>query len=213
MGIEDCEGRIRGKSEKLYWWRSWEPRTRFAPLVDAPLWVEHVGGVIVEKILSRVSEKKWYEQNYFAAADDEIGLASILMSMYSQFASELDYRLPENLYIRGWYNIIPPMGSLPLHHHSIHENTFLSGNMLLTDSKIPTEYHIPGYSTYGGNFKPPSRAGTITLFPSWIEHKVGTNQEDHDRIALAWDLYTWESMAYCRDKNPEDEMMLSVPFL
>ena len=213
MRLEDCPGRRYGISDKFYHWRSWEPQTRFAPLVDAPFWVDKVREETVQKILSRRSDAHWAKQNYFLHDDFGISFMEILASMYSQYAYELRYAMPEGLWIRGWFNIIKPGESLPLHHHSIHENTFLSGNLLLTDSKIPTEYHIPGYSTYGGNFKPPSTAGTVTLFPSWVEHKVETNESDHDRIALAWDIYTEVSMIYCRDNNPENEMMNSVPFL
>jgi len=214
MTLEDCPGRRFGTSDKLYWWRSWEPRTRFAPLIDCPLWVDTIREEAVQKILSRYSMfqgKKWDEYNYFK--DDPVSFMEILASIYSQYCAELKTPLPEGLYIRGWYNVLRPGEYLPVHHHSIHENTFLSGNLLLTDSKIPTEYTVPLYSTYGGNFKPPSKAGTITIFPSWVEHKVETNESDHVRISLAWDLYTWEGMMYCRDHFPDDEMMLSVPFL
>lgn len=210
MSIENCPGRRYGSSDKFYWWRSWEPQTRFAPFVDAPFWVDTVREQLVEKILSRLDRRPWTEQNYFANAP--YGLMEILRSMLSQYASELEYTMPDNLYIRGWFNIIPPGADLSLHHHSIHENTFLSGNMLLTDSVVPTQYHIPGYSTYGGNFMPPTKAGTTVLFPSWVEHGVDVNIEDHDRIALAWDIYTEESMIFCRENNPFDEMLLSVPF-
>lgn len=213
MNLENCPGRRYGISDKFYWWKSWDPQTRFAPNVDCPLWVDNVRREGVEKILSRRSDTDWTQQNYFLQDDIGIGLMDILASMYSQYAYELRWALPDGIWIRGWYNIIKPGQSLPLHHHSIHENTFLSGNMLLTDSNVPTEYDIPLYSTYGGTFKPPSTAGTVTLFPSWVEHKVETNESEHDRIALAWDLYTEQAMIYCRDNDPNNEMMLSVPFL
>jgi hypothetical protein len=211
MSIEDCAGRRYGTSDKLYWWRSWEPNTRFAPLVDVPMWVDNVRIELVEKILSQNPNTPWYEQNYFQ--EDVYGLLDILESMYTQFAHQIVYEMPTGIWIRGWFNVLKPGEALPIHHHSIHENTFLSGNMLLTDSKIHTEYVIPGYSTYGGNFRPMPKAGTVTLFPSWVEHKVNTNESDDDRIALAWDLYTTEAMMYCKEYDPNNEMMLSVPFL
>lgn len=212
MSLDHCVWRVGGRSRCLHRWKSWEPQTRFAPIVDCPMWVDRVQRDLVEKILSRRINGDWCNHNYFKS-DHGIYFMKTLVSMYNQYTYELGDVLPEGLWIRGWYNIIPPGMSHPLHHHSIHENTFLSGNMLLTDSDVPTEYVIPFCSTYDGTFKPEPTAGTVTLFPSWVEHSVGKNISKYDRVCLAWDLYTNESMLYCREHSPENEMLLSVPFL
>ena len=138
MTLEDCLAEV-WYIRQIVLVASWNPY----PL--CPLLIVRYGSTIreeaVQKILSRYSEfqgKKWDEYNYFK--DDPVSFMEILASIYSQYCAELKTPLPEGLYIRGWYNVLRPGEYLPVHHHSIHENTFLSGNLLLTDSKIPTEY-------------------------------------------------------------------------
>ena len=40
-----------------------------------------------------------------------------------------------------------------MHSHSLHENTFLSGNISLTDNNTTTDYWIPLFSLYHGMFR------------------------------------------------------------
>tara|TARA_R100000278_G_scaffold10443_1_gene12000 strand:- start:124 stop:654 length:531 start_codon:yes stop_codon:yes gene_type:complete len=175
------------------------------------MWLDQVEPEKCKKILEQWEEEKrpWATYNFFNEQTENNLLPEIHL-MTGAFCDILEVEMPEKLWIRGWIHKLTVGQHLPTHHHSIHENTFLSGNMLLTHSKTPTEYYIPGYSLYGGNLTPAPIPGMTTIFPSWVEHKVGTVSET--RIALAWDIYTQEAMDYCKKSSPSNEMMMSIPF-
>ena len=211
FGVESCAGRVKYDDPRMYHFRSWEPQTPFAPRFDCPMWLDQVEPEKCKKILEQWEEEKrpWATYNFF---DEQIenNLLPEIHLMTGAFCDILEVEMPEKLWIRGWIHKLTVGQHLPTHHHSIHENTFLSGNMLLTHSKTPTEYYIPGYSLYGGNLTPAPIPGMTTIFPSWVEHRVGTVSET--RIALAWDIYTQEAMDYCKKSSPSNEMMMSIPF-
>jgi hypothetical protein len=213
FGIENCAGRVQYDDPRMFHFKSWSPNTTFAPRINCPIFVDRIEEYKCKKILEDWGwsncERPWSSYNFFYEHKKN-NLLEEIMLMTGAFCDILDVELIDNLWIRGWLNKLETGESLPVHHHSIHENTYLSGNMLLTESSIPTEYTIPGWSLYGDNLKPPSKVGTTTIFPSWVEHEV--KEVDSPRIALAWDLYTYDAMLYAEKNNPNNEMMLSIPF-
>ena len=83
-----------------------------------------------------------------------------------------------------------------MHSHSLHENTFLSGNMSLSLNDTTTDYWIPLFSLYHGYFRVKNDPGNICLFPSWIQHRVDHLKDRQVRYTLAFDLFTKESFNY-----------------
>ena len=211
--IETCPGRQPTNNEKLYRWSSWQPKTPFAPTWDCPMYMDTVDSALCNTILTgltKIEEKigHWTTYNFFLT-DDPIALQlkkRIKESLY-EFGDEIKITFSDQLCIRGWMHCTKIGEKLPIHSHSMHENTFLSGNLLLHNSNIQTEYIIPHYSTYCGNFKPEAKCGKMLWFPSWVEHYVPECNEN--RYSIAWDIYTNEAMEYMAENHPEDSMSLS----
>ena len=103
----------------------------------------------------------------------------------------------EDLWINGWVNYSVSGDYTPLHVHSVHNNSFLSGILCLTTCDVATEFWIPILSNnvdYGPlSFK--SKQGRLVLFPSCIPHYVSRLQEGK-RFTLGFDLITNTAMEY-----------------
>ena len=190
----------------LFRWKTPDPKTPFAPNWDVPILSDVFP---VDKNWIQEDLGDWKSYNIFNQGVYNTLLGIIKHACY-EFADELRYKLPDNLWIRGWMNVMNEGEELNLHSHSYHENTFLSGNMLLNSSSVSTEYIIPNFSTYNGTFKPNPIEGNLVLFPSWVEHFVP--KVNKKRYCAAWDLYTNESMEYMRDNKLDSQMELAIPF-
>lgn len=215
--IEKCAGRNYNGPENLVRWTSWNPNNPFAPKWDVPLWYDNFPEEFVDNIIDKIYliEEElgdWKHYNVFAWSDKfpfVNKLLILLKTMYGWYMEELGYDFPNKIYIRGWLNILEPGELLPIHSHSFHENSFISGNLLLTDSEVSTEYVIPNYSTYCGNYLAGKTKGSVLLFPSWVEHFVPEVKEK--RYCIAFDFYTDEAMQYVQENATEfDPMMLSI---
>lgn len=215
--IETCTARNYGSTHKLVRWTSWKPNSPFAPNWDVPMWQDNISMVFSKKILEDVKtiEDKlgdWKTYNVFSW-DKEFPFVNkllvLLKSYYHSYMNEIEYPEPEKIWIRGWMNILNPGEVLPVHSHSFHENTFVSGNILLNNSEVATEYIIPNYSSYYGNYRSKKREGSTLLFPSWVEHFVP--EVKLKRYCLAFDFYTDSAIQYSRQNSvPSDPMLLSV---
>ena len=42
FGVEACAGRVKYDDPRMYHFRSWEPKTPFAPRFDCPMWIDQV---------------------------------------------------------------------------------------------------------------------------------------------------------------------------
>lgn len=215
--IENCNARNYGSTQKLVRWTSWKPNNPFAPFIDIPFWIDSIPINFCETILTDIKSIEndltdWKKYNIFSWTDKFVFVHKLLLLIKSslyQYAGELQYELPEKVWIRGWMNIMNEGDSLPIHSHAFHENSFISGNILLTNSEISTEYVIPNYSTYYGNYLSKSRSGSVILFPSWVEHFVPPVKKK--RYCLAFDFYTNESIEYLKQNaSGFDPMMLST---
>ncbi len=215
--ILKCPGRNYNGPENLVRWTSWNSNNPLAPNWDVPLWYDNLQDEFIDNILDKIYsiEKElgdWKHYNVFSWSDKfpfVNKLLLLLKTMYGWYMEELDYDRPEKLYIRGWLNILQPGECLPIHSHSFHENSFLSGNLLLSNSEVSTEYVIPNYSTYCGNYLAGKTKGSVLLFPSWVEHFVPVVNEK--RYCLAFDFYTDTSVKYLQENYTVfDPMQLSI---
>lgn len=215
--IEQCAARNYGSTHKLVRWTSWKPNTPFAPYWDIPMWSDNISMEFSQKILSDIktiedSLGDWKTYNIFSWKNEfnfVHKLMLLLKSMYISYMNEIEYPEPDKIFIRGWMNILNPGDYLPLHSHSFHENTFVSGNILLNNSEVSTEYVIPNYSSYYGNYRAKKREGSTLLFPSWVEHLVP--EVTRKRYCLAFDFYTEQAIEYAKiNSYKEDPILLSV---
>jgi len=215
--LKQCAGRRNGTTHKLVHITSWMPNTEFAPVWDVPFWNFYIPIDFSRKILQDVKKLEdtigdWKSYNIFSWKNPFAKKLQLLIKTeFNEYLRELDREIPEVLWIRGWMNILNPGENLPLHSHSFHENTFVSGNILLNGSEVSTEYVVPNYSTYYGNYLSNKKEGSAILFPSWVEHFVP--KISLKRYCLAFDIYTDTSMKFVREsKNTEDPMHLSIMF-
>ena len=96
---------------------------------------------------------------------------------------------------------------LDRHFHAIHENSFLSGNINLTDNDTTTDFHIP----YLGLACVQNSKGRMVMFPSSLPHSV-EKLEDDERYSLAYDIITEDGMNYFKEHNTnkDDPLNLAV---
>ena len=67
FGVESCAGRVKYDDPRMYHFRSWEPKTPFAPRFDCPMWLDQVEPEKCKKILEQWEEEKrpWATYNFF----------------------------------------------------------------------------------------------------------------------------------------------------
>ena len=100
------------------------------------------------------------------------------------------------------------------HCHAYHENTYLSGNISLSDTGTVTNYLIPHLSPYYGPWMAQNKPGRLTMFPSWVEHYV--EPVATKRYSIGFDLFDFNSIKYISDNrepnNKSQETILqSIP--
>jgi len=100
----------------------------------------------------------------------------------------------------SWVNRAPKGTS---HYRHKHVNSIISGVLYLSDNPTPIEfYNDISIVTQPLTFKPKEfnpfnthinmievKKGTLLLFPSYLEHGVGRNIQEHDRLSLSFN--TW----------------------
>lgn len=202
----------------LHRWKNWEPNTPFAPIFDVPLWSSDIPlGIIYEiKNLIEINSEKytnykdvWKSQNIFSWGGSTIEeLKTSILFSYLKFMDALAIIPENNLWIRGWPVVLGKNEGIGLHSHSYHENTYLSGNIMVSENITTTDYAIPHLSTYYGFYKVENLQGKMTLFPSWVQHKVDPIL-DEKRISIGFDIFTEKSLLYAKE-NSEDSTQESI---
>ena len=239
--LDNASCKLKDTHPNLHRWKSWQPNTPFAPIFDLPLWMEDLNPWFIEDLCQLIVdrdegnidnevvdnvvkpyglnyEKRWKNYNIFNWEDKSIQfLRASIWRVYNDYMESLGLSIEENLWIRGWAVRMNKGEYLSLHSHSFHENTYLSGNLMVSNHKTTTDYAIPHLSTYYGFYKVENKPARITLFPSWVQHKVDSIDEN-DRISIGFDLFTFDTMEYIskqRQENPKfrDPIMHSIPLV
>lgn len=225
INIEEHPTRVPCKNSKMYRWRSWKPQTQFAPSFDVSVWVDSFGkkaADYLERLLIRnietdiIKNHRWTDYNIFDWDDGVVNsLVERIYQSYVEYSTELCYDIvPKNkIWIRGWGVLIKPGEFLKHHSHSFHENTFLSGNISLTDIPTTTDYFFPYMGWYFGYWKCKNVPGNMVLFPSWLEHRVDRNETNVNRFSIAFDLFTEPSMEYVSNNRNESSELQTILLL
>ena len=208
----------------LHRWKSWEANTPFAPIFDAPLWLDDIPEDLIDDITNAIVEndlglykKIWKEYNIFKWEYPVFDkLKECIWDIYCKYmdALELPREDKDNLWIKGWAVVLQVGEEVPRHCHSYHENSYLGGNLSLCKDTV-THYLIPHLSPYYGSWKGENVPGRVTMFPAWMEHYVEPVLET--RYSLGFDLYSKETMDYIKNNRIEgdfdqDTILQSVPF-
>lgn len=223
--LDNANCKVKNTHLNLHRWKNWEPNTPFAPIFDMPLWCSDLPlGLMYEiKNLIEINSEKytnykevWKSENIFSWGGSTIEeLKTSILFNYLRFMDELKFAPENNLWIRGWPVVLKETEGIGLHSHSYHENTYLSGNIMVSENATTTDYAIPHLSTYYGFYKVENIQGRMTLFPSWVQHKVDPIV-DSKRISIGFDIFTEKSIEYAKQnsKDSEQESILnSVIFL
>ena len=202
--------------DKLYSWKSDIQNNYFAPKFNVDIWIDYIESDLIDNLLDLVIGKEylyandmWEHYNVFSWDEDLIiKLKSIIKTSLQDFFSNLGVNLDSEIWIRGW--VYPQKKGMILkrHFHAMHENSFVSGNICLTQNKTTTDYDIP----YLGWVEIKNEKGRMTLFPSCLPHSVDKLEEEV-RYSLAFDLITKDCMEYFRNNNnkdPNDPLHLCV---
>ena len=212
--MENHPTRVHYDNPKMYRWKSWEAQTPFAPSFDVPVYVDSIDVEGLEDLLASKLPIEWTTYNIFDWDEDIIkNLADKIYWSYTEYINQLCYNVipKDKLWIRGWGVRIDPNDYLNHHAHSFHENTYLSGNLSISNLDTTTDYFFPYLGWYFGYWKVKNVPGKMTLFPSWLEHKVDKNTTGQVRFSLGFDMFTEQSISYIREnrnKNSETQNIL-----
>ena len=214
--LDNASCKVKNTHPNLHRWKNWEPNTPFAPVFDVPLWIEDFDPEITKELIfiirnniSGICHDVWKSYNVFELNHDTIEyLKKLIIGSYKNYMMALNMPCEKNIWIRGWAANLTKNDGLKLHSHSWHENTYLSGNLMISHNKTTTDYFIPHLSSDHGFYKVENVPGRMTLFPSWVLHKVDPIS-DQERFSIGFDMFTQHSMEYVRS-NKEDPINRSI---
>jgi hypothetical protein len=207
------------QDDRLHRWKSWDANTPFAPTFDVPIWIDEIKDRVAIDLIDAIKEndlgmykKLWEDYNIFKWEYHSIkSLQASIARVYNDYMSclEIEKENLNSLWIRGWAVALDPGQEVPRHCHAYHENTYLSGNISLSDTGTVTEYLIPHLSSYYGSWKAENKPGRITMFPSWIEHFVAPVEEK--RYSIGFDIFDFNTIEYIsKNKIPGDKAQQTI---
>tara|TARA_B100001250_G_scaffold168498_1_gene145181 strand:- start:20 stop:700 length:681 start_codon:yes stop_codon:yes gene_type:complete len=213
--MENHPTRVKYANPKMYRWKSWDANTPFAPSFDVPVYIDECGEGITRDLVKmcehyKFSRDNWMKYNIFSMTDFVVGLLSDrIYQIYIDYMEELDQEpLPKNkIWIRGWGTTLDKSKGIEHHSHAFHENTYLSGNISLSDLPTTTDYFFPYLGWYFDYWKVKNELGKITLFPSWLEHKVDQNTTGQVRFSIGFDMFTEHTLDYIRENRNDDSVL------
>ncbi len=214
--MENHPTRVYYDNPKMYRWKSWEAQTPFAPSFDVPVYIDSIDVEGLEDLLASKLPIEWTTYNIFDWDQDIIkSLADKIYWSYTEYINQLCYDVipKDKLWIRGWGVRIEPGDYLNHHAHAFHENTYLSCSISVSDLNTTTDYFFPYLGWYFGYWKVNNVPGKMTLFPSWLEHKVDKNTTGQVRFSLGFDMFTEQSISYIRENRNENSETQNILLL
>ena len=214
--MENHPTRVHYDNPKMYRWKSWDQQTPFAPSFDVPVYIDSIDVEGLEDLLASKLPIEWTTYNIFDWDEDIIkSLADKIYWSYTEYINQLCYKIipKDKLWIRGWGVRIEPGDYLNHHAHSFHENTYLSGNLSISNLDTTTDYFFPYLGWYFGYWKVKNVPGKMTLFPSWLEHKVDKNTTGQVRFSLGFDMFTEHTMNYVSDNRNSSSVLQNIIML
>jgi hypothetical protein len=200
------------KNGKHVRWINLKKTNPFAFSFDYNFWHDSISKSLNDKIIKTILKKKnynvknkkfvlhdmeyttWIKDNIFKWKNKEIKLLkNSIKNILKNFFNQINYKQKEKIYIQGWPSVLKKDQSHSEHFHDDHEYSFLSGNIILTDNKTTTDYNIYPRSCQFGYYKCKNFPGSVTIFSSYISHKVDIIKDDL-RMSIGFNLYTQTAM-------------------
>ena len=122
-------------------------------------------------------------------------LQQAILKTHSDFLHELGIPLYPELYIQCWANVMREGEQIKPHLHSVHENSYLGGHIVVQAQKTHTHYINPVNQINGPDIHSSSNiVGKISLFPSCVPHYTDMQKSGEPRITIAFDLFVNRSV-------------------
>ena len=136
----------------------------------------------------RVKNDEWDKYNLFNSDDPIIKkLAIRLHDEVSLFNANGEKR--SDLWINGWFNIIPKNCGIKPHFHGAESHSYFSCNVSLDDYNTQTLFYPPWLDRHGHIIRIDNKKGQGMFFPQWLWHEVEPHEEPI-RYTLGLDINT-----------------------
>jgi len=206
--INDIIYKIPNTHHCLHRWCTLKGKTPFAPILDTPIWIDQIDKNLIAEVLKLVKNKeslyennRWEHYNVFSWTEPcVLDLKQEVKRVYKSFLSELRLPIEDKIYVNSWVFPQKKGQRLKMHNHAIHENAYLSANIVLTDNRTTTDFDIPYMSVEHGLFKVENSPGKITIFPSYLPHKVDV-LDDNCRYTIGIDFITETGLLCFKQHN------------
>ena len=119
-----------------------------------------------------------------------INLVNALKENIYDYSKILHEKIPENLWIQIWCNILRKDQSIDIHQHDASEHSYLSGNLCLQSNNTKTHYINPQnyFKKFNPEYSSENKKGTLTIFPSTIPHYTDSVKDNDIRVSIAFDV-------------------------
>jgi len=128
--------------------------------------------------------------NLFAFKNKEIDhLKNEIIKMHNEFLFALKLKPIDNLYIRGWFNIMRKNEYIKPHGHAFHPDTYLGGHFCISCENTSTYYINPVNQINDPEvYESKNIPGKLTLFQNYVPHYTNKHKGKKERITIAFDL-------------------------
>jgi hypothetical protein len=119
-----------------------------------------------------------------------INLVNALKENIYDYSKILHEKIPENLWVQIWCNILRKDQSIDIHQHDASEHSYLSGNLCLQSNNTKTHYINPQnyFKKFNPEYSSENKKGTLTIFPSTIPHYTDSVKDNDIRVSIAFDV-------------------------
>lgn len=128
--------------------------------------------------------------NVFTFKNKEIDkIKKEIIKAHEMFLNNYKIKIPKELWIQSWFNVMRKGEKIKLHIHGTSPNTYLSGNLMVQCQDTKTIYVNP-QNQINEPIKHESNneVGKLTLFQTCIPHCTDKQTNAQERISIAFDL-------------------------
>jgi len=128
--------------------------------------------------------------NVFSWKNKNINKLKInIINFHKEFLNFFKLKLPKELYIQCWVNIMEKGKKISPHLHSVDPDCYLGGHICIQVNNTSTYYINPINQINDPEiYQSKNEIGKITLFQNNIPHFTNEHEDDIERITIAFDL-------------------------
>jgi hypothetical protein len=112
-----------------------------------------------------------------------------ILNIHDKLLNNLKIKIPKNLWIQCWFNVMRKGQSIKPHIHGVTPNTYLGGHICVQVENTHTNYINPVNQINDSEiYYSKNEVGKITLFQNCIPHFTDMHNSEKERITIAFDL-------------------------